>query len=231
MNLSVILPFCPDGGRRDQNFYWVTKRLKELVPGAERIMTSQELPPFNKSRACNEGAKAATRDVLLFCDADMIFDMDLIVKGLEIVHDVPWVAPMNQKWDITWQASNELFEMPVDVELKSLDLPISRKWGAERCRAGAMLMITKDNYFKMGGFDERFIGWGFEDNAFMLMAEATIGSYVETDNIAYHLWHLSSINQYPELTLKNRDLYTEYFKHFEEGDLVEWVQKTGLILK
>jgi hypothetical protein len=63
------------------------------------------------------------------------------------------------------------------------------------------------------------------------MAEATIGSFVETDNIAYHLWHPQSINQYPQLTAQNRDLYTEYFKHFEEGDLVEWVQNTGRILK
>jgi hypothetical protein len=111
------------------------------------------------------------------------------------------------------------------IELKSLDLEIARKWGAERCRGGAMLMITKENYFRVGGFDERFNGWGYEDNAFFLLANTILGEFVETDNIAYHLWHPSSINQYPALTLRNRDLYTEYFKHYEEGDLVEWVKK------
>lgn len=231
MNLSIIIPYCPDGGRRDINCSWVKKRIRKLLPDAEIIMTVQELAPFSRSAALNAGAKAATNDVLLFCDADMIFDIDLIENGLKIVHNVPWVAPMNQKWDFTWQASNELLNMPNDTELKSLDLTIYRKWGAERCRGGAMLMITKENYSKTGGFDERFIGWGYEDNAFLLMAEATIGSFVETDNIAYHLWHPQSINQYPQLTAQNRDLYTEYFKHFEEGDLVEWVQNTGRILK
>jgi hypothetical protein len=121
--------------------------------------------------------------------------------------------------------------MDAGTELKALDLPILRKWGPERCRAGAMLMISRENFYKAGGFDERFNGWGYEDNAFMLMCETTIGSYVETDNKAYHLWHPLSINQYPELTLKNRDLYAEYFRHFEEGDLVEWVEETGLTLK
>jgi len=229
--LSVIVPFCPDGGRRDQNYFWVTKRLRALLPDAEIIVPTQEMPPFSRSATHNIGASAAKGDVLLFCDADMVFDIDLIENGLKIVHNVPWVAPMNQKWDFTWQASNELLNMPNDTELKSLDLTIYRKWGAERCRGGAMLMITKENYFKMGGFDERFNGWGYEDNAFMLMAEATIGSYVETPNIAYHLWHPVSMNQYPELTCNNWDLYTEYFQHFEEGDLVEWVHNTGRILK
>ena len=229
--LSVIVPFCPDGGRRDINYSWVTKRLRKLLPDAEILVPIQEIPPFSRSATHNLAAKMAKNDVLLFCDADMVFDIDLIENGLEIVHDVPWVAPMNQKWDFTWQASNELLNMSPDVELKGLNLHVYRKWGAERCRGGAMLMITKENYFKMGGFDERFNGWGYEDNAFMLMAEATIGSYVETPNIAYHLWHPVSMNQYPELTCNNRDLYTEYFQHFEEGDLVEWVHNTGRILK
>lgn len=231
MNLSVIVPFCPDGGRRDLNFLWVKRRLRALLPDAEIIIPMQEYPPFSRSATHNAGALQATGDVLLFCDADMVFDLDLIENGLKIVQDVPWIAPMNQKWDITWQGSNELLSLSPDVEIKALNLPIYRKWGAERCRAGAMIMITKENYYKMGGFDERFNGWGYEDNAFMLMAEATIGSYVETDNVAYHLWHPLSINQYPELTRKNSELYAEYFKHFEEGDLVEWVQSTGRTLK
>jgi predicted glycosyltransferase involved in capsule biosynthesis len=94
-----------------------------------------------------------------------------------------------------------------------------------------MLMITKENYFKIGGFDERFNGWGYEDNAFFLTATSILSALVETDNIAWHLWHPVTANQFPELTQKNRDLYTEYFEHYEKGDLAEWVQRAGLILR
>jgi predicted glycosyltransferase involved in capsule biosynthesis len=229
--LSIIVPFCPDGGRRDQNYIWITKRLRALLPESEILVPIQENPPFSRSATCNYGAKMATGDVLLFCDADMAFDMDLIENGLKIVHDVPWIAPMNQKWDITWQDSTRLLTMPPDTALKPLDLAIYRKWGAERCRAGAMLMITRENFYKVGGFDERFNGWGYEDNAFLLLAKAVLGDFVETDNIAWHLWHPVSSNQYPHLTLQNRDLYTEYFRHYEEGDLIEWVKATGRMLK
>lgn len=229
--LTVIIPYCPDGGRRDINLSWVHRRISKLLPDAEVITPIQEQAPFSRSMTCNYGAKQASGDVLLICDADMIFDLDLIENGLKIVHDAPWIAPMCQKWDLTWQASNKLLNMSSDVELKSLDMEIARKWGAERCRGGAMLMITKDNYFKVGGFDERFNGWGFEDNAFFLMANAILGEFVETDNVAYHLWHPQSINQYPQLTQNNRELYTEYFQHYEEGDLIGWVRETGLMLK
>ena len=83
--LTVIVPFCPDGGRRDLNYSWVTKRLRALLPGAEIIIPTQEQQPFSRSLTCNYGAKLAANDVLLFCDADMIFDMDLIENGLERV--------------------------------------------------------------------------------------------------------------------------------------------------
>jgi predicted glycosyltransferase involved in capsule biosynthesis len=235
MNLSVIMPFCPDGARRDKNFIWAINRLRKILPDAEIIPPIQEQPPFSRSATHNVGARTSTKDVLLFCDADMIFDLDLIEKGLSIVNDVPWIAPMTQKWDFTWDSSNTLLSLPKDINIKQTikqyDLQIDRKWGAERCRAGAMLMITKENYFKMGGFDERFNGWGYEDNAFMLMAKETIGDYVESDAIAYHLWHPTAMNQYPQLTEKNMNLYAEYFEHYEKGDLVEWVQNTGNILK
>lgn len=229
--LSVIIPFCPDGGRRDVNYDYCTARLRAMYPKMEIIQAMQEQPPFSRSMTCNIGAKMAKNDILLFMDADAIFDKDLIENGLDIVRNVPWVAPMTQKWDITWADSNKLLNAPPDIELKGLNLNIHRKWGAERCRGGFMMMITKENFFKAGGFDERFCGWGFEDNALMLTLESTVGSYAETDNIAYHLWHPFAGNQFPENTQKNRELYAEYFKHYEKGDLMQWVEKTGHTLK
>ena len=227
--ITVIIPFCPDGGRRDANYFWVTNRIRKLLPDSEILVPIQEILPFNKSAAVNSAVKVAKNDILLICDADMVFNIDLIENSTKVVRDVPWVAPMRERWDLTWQCSTDLLNKPYDIELDGLKCYQKHKEG--RCRGGSVFMITKENFYKAGGFDERFIGWGYEDNAFLLMAEATIGSFVETDNIAYHLWHPQSINQYPQLTAQNRDLYTEYFKHFEEGDLVEWVQNTGRILK
>ena len=119
MKITVIVPFCPDGGRRDQNYYWVTRRLRALLPDSEILIPMQEYAPFSRSATHNMAAKQATKDVLLFCDADMVFDLDLIENGLKIVRDVPWIAPMNQKWDFGWQASNQLLNMDAGVEIKS----------------------------------------------------------------------------------------------------------------
>lgn len=232
MNLSVIIPFCPDGGRRDQNYLWVAERVRRLLPNAELITSYQEYPPFNRAFLCNEGVKQASRDNILICDADMIFDLDLIENGLSIINDVPWIAPFIYKLDVSWNSSNALLQSDPSIALSNLNLQISRKWGAERCKGGAMLMITKKNYINVGGFDQRFNGWGYEDNAFLMMARNTIGDCVETNNVAYHLYHPLSINQYPNLLQLNFELWKEYCRHYEqEGDLIEWVQNTGHILK
>jgi predicted glycosyltransferase involved in capsule biosynthesis len=216
MSLSVIIPFCPDGGRRDQNFNWVTKRLQSLLPDAEIMISIQEEPPFNRSLAINNGAKMATGDILLFCDADMIFDKEIIENSLKIVYDVPWVAPMNQYKKLTWRTSNDLLRIPADVCLNYIDLNTYGEMGSERCHAGAMFMITKENFIKTGGFDERFLGWGYEDNAFELKAEMIIGKCVESSGIAYHLWHPISVNHYPDLKQKNKELYMEYLYKYKQ---------------
>jgi hypothetical protein len=40
----------------------------------------------------------------------------------------------------------------------------------------------------VGGFDERFRGWGFEDRAFAVACE-TFGGFARLPGVAWHLWH------------------------------------------
>jgi glycosyltransferase involved in cell wall biosynthesis len=212
--ITVIIPFCPDGGRRDANYFWVTNRIRKLLPDSEILVPIQETLPFNKSAAVNSAVKVAKNDILLICDADMVFNIDLIENSTKIVRDVPWVAPMRERWDLTWQCSTDLLNKPYDIELDGLKC--YQKYKEGRCRGGSVFMITKENFYKAGGFDERFIGWGYEDAAFVIAALRTIGGYVETDNLAYHLWHPPAINQYPELTAKNKKLYAELYAEYKE---------------
>lgn len=44
----------------------------------------------------------------------------------------------------------------------------------------------------VGGFDERFVGWGWEDQAFWASCWAIGGGFSRCDGTAFHLWHPTS---------------------------------------
>ena len=41
----------------------------------------------------------------------------------------------------------------------------------------------------MNGFDENFVGWGGEDNAFKLACDQILGPVKRLDGPLFHLWH------------------------------------------
>ena len=48
--------------------------------------------------------------------------------------------------------------------------------------------LHRELWDEIGGFDERFQGWGFEDLCFM-HAAGQVGSVNRVPGIVYHLWH------------------------------------------
>ena len=51
------------------------------------------------------------------------------------------------------------------------------------------MVMTRDTFIAAGGFDERFIGWGGDDDAFMVTLETLCGNYIKLDREVIHLWH------------------------------------------
>ena len=77
----------------------------------------------NRSEARNVGAKRATKEILVFCDDDIIFDVELLNRMIEKI------KPRNV----------------IGLEDYDFNLLLTR-----------FLMIYKDDFNKIGGFDENF---------------------------------------------------------------------------
>jgi len=52
-----------------------------------------------------------------------------------------------------------------------------------------MLVVPRRLWDSIGGFDEGFVGWGGEDNAFWRAAEILGGAPLRVDGGIYHLYH------------------------------------------
>ena len=55
--------------------------------------------------------------------------------------------------------------------------------------AGQLLMQT-ESFYKANGYDERFQGWGYEDNAFQYAMDTIVGEHSRVEaGWTAHIWH------------------------------------------
>ncbi|MCA9194412.1 MAG: hypothetical protein KDB03_21730 [Planctomycetales bacterium] len=58
------------------------------------------------------------------------------------------------------------------------------------CFCGGLFMMRRNVYADLGGSDERFIGWGGEDDAMTIKLRRLVASpRTLTQSSAFHLWH------------------------------------------
>jgi GT2 family glycosyltransferase len=137
---------------------------------------------MNRARWRNRAAAGAW-DVAVFADADIMVSMPEQVTlavataertgHLTYAHD--WRAQLSQ------QGTTEVLQ------------------GGDPCRAdieawdphtfSGCYAVPRRLWDAVGGFDERFAGWGWEDLAFMRACGALGGGLQRAPGVIYHCWH------------------------------------------
>ena len=188
MKISVLIPFkSDDGGYRDVNFYYVKKRYQTRMPELELVVGEDNSEPFNRSRAINRAVAKATGDLYILADADIYFGTKLIDKIMAIANLHPWIIPFNQGYKLTQAATLEVMktgELQLPKNLKHADIE-------ENCtNLGAFMnVIPRQTFETIGGMDERFLGWGREDESMVIALDTLIGKHFQMNEPIFHLWH------------------------------------------
>lgn len=227
--LSVIVPFRPEhtgpvthrrrrgpspsGAPRDELWQWLRRRYDELLPGAQLIVADTDHEKFSRSAARNAGAATATRDVLLLADADTVFDVDQLARGVAalgqphagICDEAVWCVPYRRYVGLTGRDTCRLLEQPPTVDV---DVPRLLAHDTTTGTAG-LLLVTAAAFAEVGGYDERFAGWGYEDTALTMTLETLHHGCVRTDGVARHLCHPKSPRRRVELAAA-RPLFSRY---------------------
>ena len=211
-DLSFIVPFRSDNGIRERNFEWSMDRLEKLCPSAQIVIADSGTEVFNRSEARNNAFNHCDRSVVVQQDADTVWNLSALTQAVESLENgAPWVIAYKDYRALDADSTSRLVDQPVDVELE----PSNYSYDVESIDTianGGFMALRRKDVFKVGGWDERFVGWGWEDKAFAHASNQILGQCVRLDQSIYHLWHPHSVEQtihHPHYQ-ENWRLYDQY---------------------
>lgn len=181
MDVSILIPWRPDGGQRDRVFYGYVLP-KWVETGAQVCVGRDDLTgPFNCSRAQNRAFREAKHDLLFMIGADTLPDPGaLLVTSCRLSVHGDWFA-LFEKTGYYSEADTERILSGADPDSIELDYVLPFCTGP--------VALTRDAYVATGGMDERFQGWGYEDAAFRQTLAGLFGAPPALPATARCLWH------------------------------------------
>jgi hypothetical protein len=186
-----LVPRRADGGRRDQVWAWVRDRWNREHPDITiREGTDDGPGKFNRSLAINRAAEAAGD-----WDTAVISDSDSFVGADQIRHAVKGATEGPCRFWLAYDQYNYLSRKMSDRIVAGYD----GWWGANggiewsmTNTCSSMLVVTRELWDTVGGFDAGFEGWGFEDVAFSHACQTFGGGLQRIPGPVWHLHHPSS---------------------------------------
>ena len=118
--------------------------------------------PWRKSFAFNVGVEAARADIVVCHDGDILVPQNYAAEVLRLIRVLGYEAAFAQRFlfDLTETDTDALVAHPPGRLPPFVPLSVRQNW------RGGTLAIRKETFEAIGGFDERFAGWGGEDIEF-----------------------------------------------------------------
>lgn len=187
-DVSVLIPWKRGSGsvERETIFRWTQLRWLDLLPKAELVVAGDDSVPFNRSRARNNAFANSFGDILVIADADTIVpDQGAIDRAIEAAEAGEWVLP----YDIYYNATQSQTARLLDRR-PSVNVPEPEEWEFRLTDSSAgVLVMPRAAFEAAGGYDESFVGWGFEDRAFADALDTLWGPCRRLPGYVVHLWH------------------------------------------
>lgn len=189
--ISFLIPFRGNGDRyREESYRFVTKQIKKYwaPDGVELITCDKGTPDFNRSASRNLAAQKANGDVFVFLDADTNVPPEQVYEAvLAVQKGLPWAFPYTYYCSLTEAGSQKYMTAG---SLDSVDFThVFPSIENPEPSVGGCVVVSRQAFDFVAGYDERFDGWGEEDRAFAMSLETLAGPPVQVPGRLYHLWH------------------------------------------
>ncbi len=147
--------------------------------------------PFNKGWGFNVGVRAARGEVLFFCDADLLLAPSALTTANNLCRRRALaVKPFDRLIDLNRPDTEAILTGAAPPDFDRNDASKLRGDHEELCFCGGAFFIRRNFYHTIGGFDERYLGWGGEDDAMTLKIQRMTSELAALEGrAAVHLWH------------------------------------------
>ena len=230
--ISYIIGFRAANSERIQGLLFVLKKLRAYFADLEIIVIEQDEVQrmefakelkikhlffensglYNRSKAFNIAVQHSDKDAYVFADSDMFFAKEDYLTCFAALQKFEAVTPnKSELLNIAVSGGN-----PNEIEVLSI-VPYPTF-------AGGVMILTRAGFEKIGGWDERFIGWGGEDNAMDQLIYQKLTSKAFAHKF-YHIDHPRSTvdtNKHPQYHLNHK--LSETIKTYHGQTLERYIQ-------
>lgn len=185
MRIVCLVPYRPDGGRRDAVWAWIQARWTREHPDYPVLTHPGALEgPFNRSAAINGASEAAGDwDLAFITDSDSFVAPNQARTALGIAESTGRLVVAHNRWRRLSERGtqrimggfNGSWEPFVEFDLHNT--------------VSSALAVPRHLWDKVGGFDPGFLGWGHEDYAAWFAFNEIGGPTGRIDGDVWHLWH------------------------------------------
>jgi predicted glycosyltransferase involved in capsule biosynthesis len=232
--ISVIVPFKTDNGPRAKAFVWLKKRYQTLFikkfSDLEVCFNISSDESFCKPKIINEAVKGSHGEIIAIADADILYDPEILFQAANLLKKgSPWVIPYVRVLDLKPLATKRVLKFKPSIPVSVIHIKPSEVCSI-RYGVGGLIVLLRKSFDEVGGFDERFKGWGREDSAFRHTMDAICGKYNRIKVDLYHLWHPKVGQKSPNLP-DNDQIYKAYQSAIGNANLMKEIVAERLQVK
>ena len=170
------------------------RRRDVIAPYADHYLFAPNPGLFNKSWAVNVGVVHApgAPEVICVLDADVLVDREFVARNAARFRRPGTMGHLSYRdmWCLDEPSTAWAIEQRLGRHAPEVDVDHLRAFVLRR-PPGCCVWARSSAYHRIGGMDERFEGWGGEDNDFAYRMD-TNSAFDSHDDLLLHMHHPSS---------------------------------------